>query len=716
MSAPAAVAPATGAPSIGTLQRLDPFLFPADTDARFLLLVVTAVSACLLIYNALFLAARSADLRVEYARCAPLHARVPALLARTAAVPLADTAASARAVRESNAAVAAALTCLTPLQRRNAAWMVGGLTALAIVTAGIYLAFPRWIVRRRALAPLPAAAMPELAAELQARCDEAGLRQAPTVWLDLRDGAPSGLAFGRRRRPHLMLTAGLVAAWSTDLPAFRAVVRHELGHLRNADVQKTYLAMAVWYAFVLVALAPYAVVQLGDPARWVLQTQGRVLALGALVYLALCAALRTRELYADVRAARWDGRDGALGRVLAGLRAAGRWPPALLRRHPTPAARRSTVADPRPLFALGPFESAFAGVAAALAFAGLMKLLELVVSSSTTAPLVAGLVLGPLVAGVLGVGVWRAEYAARISGAPRRLGGAAAAFAGGCLVGRAVSLETAALTVRESARDLGALATVHLAWAAAVLAVVLLLLRWTATGAGAWLAAAADAPRPPYRAGLALTAPLFAVALAVLFTAVRVAEEPRELFTWLGMLAFNMPAWVLVAALVVTWSYPFGALAARAGGDAGLAPRRAVVAGVVAGLAFAGLTLAHRAVRAATLDPAVRDSPASQLRFFGQTVAIAVALQLLAGWYAARRAGRAPVAHALLAAFVTALLAATVTVVVSWTRGGSGGARFWWTVFWPTVLTGAPLVAGAAGVAARGGQGARADARGPRST
>ena len=46
---------------------------------------------------------------------------------------------------------------------------------------------------------------------------------------------PDGLAFGLPGTTG-RLTGGLVVRQATDPPAFRAVVRHELAHIRNRDV------------------------------------------------------------------------------------------------------------------------------------------------------------------------------------------------------------------------------------------------------------------------------------------------------------------------------------------------------------------------------------------------------------------------------------------------------------------------------------------------
>lgn len=50
--------------------------------------------------------------------------------------------------------------------------------------------------------------------------------------------------------------------YDTDPSAFRAVMLHELAHLRNRDVDKTYFTIGIWRAFVVVALIPFLILNL----------------------------------------------------------------------------------------------------------------------------------------------------------------------------------------------------------------------------------------------------------------------------------------------------------------------------------------------------------------------------------------------------------------------------------------------------------------------
>src|SRR5262249_12565274 len=62
-----------------------------------------------------------------------------------------------------------------------------------------------------------------------------------------------------------------------------------------------------------------------EPWGEVFDTCRQVLVFGALIYLTRNAVLRTRELYADIRASAWDAPSGALIRVFTALP-----PPSLL--------------------------------------------------------------------------------------------------------------------------------------------------------------------------------------------------------------------------------------------------------------------------------------------------------------------------------------------------------------------------------------------------
>jgi Zn-dependent protease with chaperone function len=413
--------------------RLNPFAFPSDMDFRLLILVAAVIGSGLFIYNWMYFGLPSqsiADLAV-YQQCQQL--------AKTA-FPTDPFAASAAFDR-----------CRAPVEQKKAVWMVGGVVLMLALAIALYLLAPLIKLRRQRLMPLTADDAPDVIASLQDLCVRAGLRSAPQfVWNPL-NGAAVGLAFGRRGSYYVALTGGLVARFYSDRAAFDAVLLHELGHLRNGDVDKTYLALSLWQAFVALALVPLAAttVLLHDPltaAGNVGLLGWRVLALAVLVYLVRNAVLRSRETYADLRALTWEGSDGALRRVLGGLpetqrTGLGRWRDAF-QVHPGRTARQQALTDTRPLFRIGFWESFATGLAAGIAYPSVVSFIllfwtgiQLNVWSFTTgevAGFITSTLLSLMIAGVIGVGIWRASFVAMIDG---HRTSSLAAIAGGLVLG-----------------------------------------------------------------------------------------------------------------------------------------------------------------------------------------------------------------------------------------------------------------------------------------
>ena len=108
---------------------------------------------------------------------------------------------------------------------------------------------------------------------------------------------------------------------------------HELSHIRNGDINKTYFTISIVWSFLRTALLPWIVLQIIFQPSFqsmlnVITLGWPVLVLTVVIYLIRNAILRARELYADVRASEWDGPDGGLGRVLGTLSPEKRFPTA----------------------------------------------------------------------------------------------------------------------------------------------------------------------------------------------------------------------------------------------------------------------------------------------------------------------------------------------------------------------------------------------------
>jgi Zn-dependent protease with chaperone function len=266
--------------------RLDPFAFASDTTLRFILLFVFVIAADIQRWHGV--AVRGFDLGTRWKECVSGAPLIGAELLDTAKMQ----------------------ECSGPVLSYDIPVILGGLLLLAAVTGAIYWYYPVWIVRRQGLTPLDPADAPELFATLQKLCNTAGLRHQPEFWWNPVSGSNFPLAFGRARVYRVGFSGALAVQHTTDQAAFRAIMLHELAHIRNGDVWKTYMALSLGWGFLLAALLPYLVVAVSrqmDVADAVVLLVEMAMAAG-VVLLTLIAVLRARELYADARSFLW-GRD-----------------------------------------------------------------------------------------------------------------------------------------------------------------------------------------------------------------------------------------------------------------------------------------------------------------------------------------------------------------------------------------------------------------------
>ncbi|NJC71257.1 M48 family metalloprotease [Planosporangium thailandense] len=315
--------------------------------------------------------------------------------------------------------------CVVPAFQDEAAWVGVQLAAETGLAGVLYALHPWWLRRRRGLVTFDVD-NPALAAELRRLCTDVGLDREPAWLLAPFSTGTGGLAFGTRRRRYVSLDAGLLTRWTTDRPAFRAVVLHELAHHRHGDAGRTYATIAVWWAFVAAAVVPYLLFLVHpwlltrplswSPASLVMDWGLKLRVLVALailtvaVYLIRNAVLRVRETYADAAAAAAAGPDSALARVLGAHRepAVPAWR-APLRTHPTVAQRLAVVADPAGLARTGGWEMFAAGLTGALLAVNLGNLVpNLFAPSVLTGDALICLPVVALLVGLLTIAVWHA--------------------------------------------------------------------------------------------------------------------------------------------------------------------------------------------------------------------------------------------------------------------------------------------------------------------
>ncbi|MFF0366643.1 M48 family metalloprotease [Micromonospora sp. NPDC005087] len=327
-----------------------------------------------------------------------------------------------------------------------------------------------------------------LRADLSDLVREAGLRRAPTFVVS-RSARVSGNTFGAFPVRYVRLDLGLVHAHRVAPGVFRAVVLHELAHLRNADVTLTRLTIALAWAFPLAVLVPVAVNYAGAvPATHLLGDAWRLAAFALVVQVSAWSVLRAREFAAD---ARLTGADAATIRALLATKPVrdGRWSrlAAMFRFQPLARARADELDRPVRRVSARPVEALGAGLAAGIAAPPLTDLMSQLPRTLggpdplTGGAFLVGLLLGVPLALVTTGALWRSAWWARHGGGTAAGGGLfGAALAAGLLVGRRLAWSARYASDRPAW-------WVELAWAVLGIAGGVLLGRWVALGARAHL-------------------------------------------------------------------------------------------------------------------------------------------------------------------------------------------------------------------------------------
>jgi Zn-dependent protease with chaperone function len=710
--------------------RLNPFAFPSDTDLRFVLLIVTVLGASLFIYN-------------FFCRLTHFQELLAAASCTLRQTPNLDQAISAQDVSALKTAGDAVRQCGIPFQSILTAYMIGGVVLVGAVAVVIYWLFPFWNLWRGKFVPLSAEDSPELMMYLAELCRETQLARPPSFICNPFNQIITGLAFGRVGRYYVALSGGLVTLFFTDRASFQAIVLHELAHLRNADINKTYFAIATWWAFVIVALVPFAAfsvisaVRFGEDRSLLLDEAWRVLVLAVLVFLVLAATLRAREFYADVRAAIWDNSADSLLRVLTRLEMPKKRWQRVTHVHPDPRERGRTLNETDRLFRMGLWDALGLGIAIGvaapnvLALVGqLLNLLPQIAFSDIPdwQTFGAALILAPLIAVAAGLSTWRTTFAALVLGqVPRGIGRAGLCIAIGLFLGTFLSLSIDIVV------NPLFLFILSLPWILVVLVSLFLFLRWMAMGTSAWLdiMISSRSPRPFYTVGLVMASGVLVVVLAQLFLFDLLATTIAPLFSTtfdplIGLMAFAAISILLLiydtllspgvlVAFVCLWAFPLAAgfwrkqVTTPVGSNwaflgASSQPavllrqnpfrlRYALIVGLVGGLVFCCLLLMIRIVVHLIVPETIRSNGQflSAFYYLGN-VGLAALLQATTAGIVAGSVRRLGVLHGLFAAFVGGCVMTFGILGINLLIGGTAPADFIWLTF-RYVMNGGALLA-----------------------
>ena len=315
-------------------KQLNPFALPSETDALFRLLVIGAWMVAIMLSLVLLLALnQEASFDGSFVQ-APDSSQRAAFLQEV--LP---------------SALSAIATTLV---------LFGSAFAL-------YRSYPGRIRRRKHLEPLTPEKDKAFYSAVNQLVQQTGITPSPSLEVGTE---LSGLAFGYRPHQTIALDGsprGLRLQLRRSPDAVQAIVLHEAAHIANQDVERSYFAQALWTVVVPLTVIPLlswvlitgigSIVSLAgqgqsalEPLSMMLLTAVRVAIMLGIIGLVRAQLLRTRELYADARAASWGARQGLLTNLGKAATSETQSKANAWRLHPPAQERIATIENPQRLF------------------------------------------------------------------------------------------------------------------------------------------------------------------------------------------------------------------------------------------------------------------------------------------------------------------------------------------------------------------------------
>lgn len=474
------------------------FALPASTSFRFALLIAAVVASSSMIYESIYTAGSRGSALLTVIRVCQARALSPHPYGLSA---------YAAALGQSRA-------CRAGAERVVGLWVLLGIGLLVVLAVAIYSAQPWWYRRQMRLIPLASEAAP-LLDRLEKLRERAGA--GPVVWLLQPFNVQlSAFAFGRVRRRCVAVSAGAAVAAVRQPDAFDAVVLHELAHIRNKDIDQTYLAIAIWRAFVITALLPLIWLL---AFSWGPGSQQRIIwrvaILALIVYSLRNSILRSREFDADARVREIDPGT-ALGALLIGQPARrGRRAWHLGWVHPSGQDRAAALLDPVPLYRCGLWDGLATGLVAAIGAEAAQEIVYLLITAKAIGGLIPAVIFALFSGIALTVAMWRKRFMQTETSVGT--GWAAGLGLGiGVATGPVITLSTAFdQGVAPDSLHPEAIAVLAV-WVAIITIIFMSVPTWIGHWADAWQhQAARSRPRVPARAGMFVAAVGTWVVLAV---------------------------------------------------------------------------------------------------------------------------------------------------------------------------------------------------------
>lgn len=471
--------------------RLNPFLFSPNTNFRFALLILSVIGASLFIYETLFFQKSSNGVIQIIQSCKQEADSVYPISGDTS-------------IEQKNSWIQYGNICREGFEQEQARWILDKLGFLFIFSVVFYWFMPRWIIWRDRLTIFSADDDAEIMNCLVDLCRETKLSKTPKFLLRALNSSPSGLAFGRLGRYYVVLNGGLISLFHQSPERFKAIIRHELAHLQNKDIDKTYFSVALGIAFLLAGILPlFFGIIIAANSFDLIYVLRLILSAGlfsVLVYITLASVLRSRETYADVRASENSETYITLQKEFSAqpISKNTNWE-RLFGLHPIPAWRLKVLSETHLLSQMSYWDAFITGIATTFGLSAIDNFLSTLLpanleSIGTTA--IATLILVPFATLAIGIGIWQRVFANRfldkkVSG----IGRLGLCFGLGMLLGLAVSFSSIVTTSTDPTLLFGfngnsdaiANGIFQILWRILFLIGLFMLFKWMAVSASVWL-------------------------------------------------------------------------------------------------------------------------------------------------------------------------------------------------------------------------------------
>ncbi len=227
------------------------------------------------------------------------------------------------------------LIVLDPDQQSHKIGLLIGVIFLIFVFAAIiYSLHPKRLQQKNYLSRLDEKKDANLYREIQNYSAFADIFPPPDIMIEPGFQSQNGQAYGLPGRYILLIGDGLRLLFRKAPDSFRAILLHELAHIANKDIGRTYFAQALWNSTLSLGILPLAagiwwgfiysfysklfrgeldlqrVFTINMPV--VLYSTFQVAIIVILFTLVRASLLRAREYYADIRVALWGAGDSLL--------------------------------------------------------------------------------------------------------------------------------------------------------------------------------------------------------------------------------------------------------------------------------------------------------------------------------------------------------------------------------------------------------------------